>query len=260
MTQATHVLLTVQGGYTDESLEHWQVGIRWLLQPNLVTVTIPDTGTLDPWDVTDTSTERIETDCVIETKWIRDSVAVGAFNPDDWLFDQVRPAFQDFFGPQYSSHVRVLGLKASPIDSLGHVVRDRTCQLTFTSTFPQGAATGTPLPIQTSTAISWGTPRLGPKGRGRVYPPVTTVASLDGGGELAGASQTALRDEWVSILDNSSFEAAFTPSWSITPIVTGRPYGQFGTVRQVKVGNIIDTQRRRRRQLVETYVSGPTSF
>jgi len=251
MTQATHVLLTVSGGYTNESLEHWQVGIRWLLEPFDTLVSVPDTGTLDPWDVVDTSTERVETDWTIETSWIRSTTLEGAFNPDDWLNDQVAPAFMTNFGNPYSHHARVDRLKASPIDSAGHVVRDRTCVLSWTSANPAGGASGAQLPLETSSVVSWQTPRLGAKGRGRIYPPVMSTAQLDDDGNLTTAGADTAVAMWKAILEASSFLPPVTPGWGITPIVTGKPYSDFGTIRRLNIGNVIDVQRRRRRSLVE---------
>lgn len=46
-----------------------------------------------------------------------------------------------------------------------------------------------------------------------------------------------------------------TAHWQ--PVITGKPYVNYAVINEVAVGNVVDTQRRRRRSLPETYVSGP---
>jgi hypothetical protein len=41
----------------------------------------------------------------------------------------------------------------------------------------------------------------------------------------------------------------------IDAIVTGSPYQKYGRINAVRVGEVVDTQRRRRRQLAENYIS-----
>jgi len=47
--------------------------------------------------------------------------------------------------------------------------------------------------------------------------------------------------------------------WAL-PIVTGKPYDNYAVVTSVQVGDVMDTQRRRRRQLVESYHSEDVSY
>jgi hypothetical protein len=42
--------------------------------------------------------------------------------------------------------------------------------------------------------------------------------------------------------------------------VTGKPYSSYGQITGMSVGDIYDAQRRRRRQLVETRVTGALSY
>jgi len=41
----------------------------------------------------------------------------------------------------------------------------------------------------------------------------------------------------------------------VKPIVTGAPWTHYGVITSVNVGNVADSQRRRRRQLVEARTS-----
>jgi hypothetical protein len=47
--------------------------------------------------------------------------------------------------------------------------------------------------------------------------------------------------------------------WAL-PIVTGSPWTQYGIVQSINIGNVFDTQRRRRRQQVEVRSSSAVSF
>jgi hypothetical protein len=42
--------------------------------------------------------------------------------------------------------------------------------------------------------------------------------------------------------------------------VTGAPYEDYGIVNQVRVGSVVDTQRRRRNRLTETYSSTNVTY
>jgi hypothetical protein len=46
----------------------------------------------------------------------------------------------------------------------------------------------------------------------------------------------------------------------VRPIVTGKPWDKYGVVTTVRVGSIVDTQRRRRNRLTEVYTSGNPSY
>jgi hypothetical protein len=71
-------------------------------------------------------------------------------------------------------------------------------------------------------------------------------------GDLADAAQTLLED--------LSFAGVGPTSTHIYPIVTGHPWTQFARILRLDVGNVADTQRRRRRQLVETRTSRTPSY
>jgi hypothetical protein len=47
---------------------------------------------------------------------------------------------------------------------------------------------------------------------------------------------------------------------NVQPIVTGGAFTNYAVISQVRVGNIFDTQNRRKRQLPETYVSDTVSY
>lgn len=108
-----------------------------------------------------------------------------------------------------------------------------------------GLAAGEPLPPQCSTCISTLTALATRSGRGRFYLPPFAVASMSGGRVLA-ASVTAAVAGAKAMMD-SLIAAGFTPCVvnKTTKVVT--------VLTAFKMGNVYDTQRRRRDKLVEVY-------
>ncbi len=101
-----------------------------------------------------------------------------------------------------------------------------------------------------------GLQKRGPGSRGRWYVPMSGSGNLSPGGKLgdavclafAGAAQTFLQD----IRDSGELGGpqVFIP-WLYGQSKTG--VGTDSSLQEVLVGNVLDTQRRRREQLVESY-------
>jgi hypothetical protein len=117
------------------------------------------------------------------------------------------------------------------------------------------AGTGTsPHPYQTSIVISLRTPLPGARSRGRMYWPATGVVLQPSTLRLS----TTLRD---SILGGArsylnAIEGAIKatqPNANLT--VWSRTGSSFANVNQLQVGDVVDTQRRRRDTLIEGYGS-----
>jgi hypothetical protein len=250
----SHIYLVVHGSYNSLAEEHWQYGIRFLLSDSGSAPATSGTLPLVNVDLVDES--RTETDWTIRNRWKATS-GLATFQPDDWLNDQVAPALVSHFGAHLWGDVKVDGLKASPIGTDGKVVELATCVLDWTTAKPSGDGSTNPLPTENTTAISLRTPRIGPRGRGRVYYPVWSASVCDAQGRLADTPRTALLAEFIAQLEGMSLSAG---DWWVLPIVTGDPWTQYGEVTEVRVGNVIDTQRRRRRQEPETYISGTPSY
>jgi hypothetical protein len=165
------------------------------------------------------------------------------------------------FGDNLWGDVRIDQVKASPITTSGLVAEDRTALLTWTSSHPQGSGSANPLPLENTAAISFKTPRIGPRGRGRIYYPVYGINVLGTDGRLTSTRANATLAEVVAQIEGMSLTPSIlTGAPWVLPIVTGSPWTQYGLVQTVRVGNVIDTQRRRRRQEPETYVSAATSY
>lgn len=110
-----------------------------------------------------------------------------------------------------------------------------------------GTSTGQQLPPQLALVVSLRTILATKRGRGRFYLPAMATNALSSGRCLP-AAQTAVLNGWGRAL-NSLVAAGATPVvWSIglpTPPVVSR----------IEVGDVFDTQRRRRDQLTEARVS-----
>lgn len=254
----THALLVAAGSYPGEPEERWQFGIRFIVNHGLVPPA--DHGSLSTMSVDDVNETRTESLWNIATRWTVTS-GLDVFHPDDFLNDQVAPAMTTFMADAHiSTDTHLDSLKLSPINSLGHVADLRTCELTWTSSNPGGSDSQPQMPLQVSSGVSWQTPLIGRHGRGRIYLPAASDSSISGGsGVFTSTHCNDVRDAAIAMLEASSFLASGT-GWSIVPIVTGKPYATYGEILEVRVSNVPDTQRRRRRSLTPTFHTGAVSY
>jgi hypothetical protein len=102
------------------------------------------------------------------------------------------------------------------------------------------------LPTQCAVVVSLKTASSGPRFRGRMYMPPFTAASLTTDGRLLTATRDSLATAAAAWLTSIK---ATTPGW--VPVVYSRTGGSTTAVTAVAVGDVIDTQRRRRADLVE---------
>lgn len=123
----------------------------------------------------------------------------------------------------------------------------------------QGAATlGTPLvgtanstaPPQCSSVMSLLTDRPGSSYRGRIYwPALTPSLSTSLVSSIAQASGPGL----VGLI--ATIQTALLEAGPYTPVVYSQARNEVTEVTRVRVGNVIDTQRRRRDALPESYTT-----
>jgi len=110
-----------------------------------------------------------------------------------------------------------------------------------------GVATGEMLPFQCASCVSWRTALATRGGRGRIYLPPLAVSTLDTG-RLSSAAVTAIVaavGELTGSLDGDGLALTLFSgtTFAQTPITGG------------DVGDVIDTQRRRRNKLIEARTS-----
>jgi hypothetical protein len=127
----------------------------------------------------------------------------------------------------------------------------------------KGSATGSLPPENTVVASLYGYDPAGyapqrARKRGRIYLPTPAPSAVDGTGTMTPTTTAAYAtgvQSWLNAL-TSSIEpggSGIISDHHWRPYVTSTA-GQMATkVQAIKVGNVIDTQRRRRRQLTELY-------
>lgn len=266
MANEKHLLLTCQGDYNDSpnSAEGWQVGIRLCLSYG----SVDDVGTLpSAWGPEADTINRTETNWTITGNWEVNQSA-DPWHPDDYLNDVAAPAFAAWLSgiPASWNKTRIRSLKISPIGTNGRAVpappyaSGTPCLLTWTSSYPVGSNSSDPLPLQNSEVVSHRTLQTGRAGRGRMYLPAITESLTDTHGQISSSNCTDIAANQVTLLESLSQGSGVPATWTLRPIVTGGNWTRYGVITQVKVGNIIDTQRRRRRSLTETYISDSPSY
>lgn len=259
MADGTHAYVIWHGGFKDHLDEYWQVGVRFML---VNSGTAPDTvGSLPTFGVDAAAVARDETDWTIESLWNANLGIAESIQVDDWLNDQLMPAGLLLLSGCYiSDQVTLHGCKVSPLNGSGHVVDLRTSQGLYKSPLPDGPTDIPMLPAECSVAVSWVTARIGRKGRGRIYLPPTGSAIINESGDLPSAATAHIVAGATAFLE----QTAITPTgpgnhWAL-PIVTGLPYTAYAEILGVRVGSVIDSQRRRRRQVGEIYAAGPVTY
>ena len=257
-----HLYLTIRGRYGTPTLaqETWQTGIRLAG----VFGAVDDFGTLPSnWSVQAVTEERVLANGGVSTNYLINGPAGAGFSPDDWLEDVAGPAVSTLFAHNWiPDNVMVEELRLHPLYA-GLDKKGNPAALTletdagkcvarrwWTSGNPMGTSTGNILPPQNAVVCSLRTNRLGPRGRGRCYFPAPGVGqvSVDGTYTQSAALATAFSAFLIDLADPAPGQDQRTD-----PIVTGKPYKTYARVVRVEVGDRIDTQRRRRRSLRETY-------
>jgi hypothetical protein len=266
MAGEMHLRLTATGDYVPNTLP----GEIWECNVNLALVfgTVDAIGTLPSnWSPSALPVARTETDWTITGNWHVPGPIAGSFQPDDYLNDQAAPAWTDFLAASYcSNQVRLRSLKLSPIigpsgkvEPAPPYAQGTPMTLEWTSAYPTGGGSSTQLPPQDSIAVSWQTQQVGAHGKGRIFLPSATSAALSGA-HVATTPQSDITAAGVAFLEALSYSATSPYDINVRPIVTGKPWAKYGVISQVRVGSIVDTQRRRRNRLTEVYTSAPVTY
>jgi hypothetical protein len=261
-----HLRLSWGGDYVPSTLpgEIWENNLNLILNFG----STDHLGTLpSTWSVVPYTVARTETDWTIQGNWYAED-GPDHFKVDDFLNDQVAPAITDFMAAAHlSNQVRCRWAKIYPIGApSGNAIpapgftTGTPIALEWTSSYPTGGESSTQLPPQDAIALSLNTYDVGPRSRGRIFLPSSTSSSMS----QAKVSSTAVDD---IVAAGQAFLAALhvhqigiAQVSDTYPIVTGKPWNHYAIVNSVRVGNIMDTQRRRRDRLTEVYTSGAVTY
>lgn len=256
---ATSLLAVFGGKYssTEDTPEIWQIGVRFSIVFGSTDAvgTFPTTISVDSEHVSETSGSW---DVVSTLGLMREGIQ--DFSPRSWLEDHLIPAAETYFSTgSFSTQLMLETIKVSAIESpTGHVIDGQT--VLATSSAPVSGSTTGLLPLQCATVASFRTGRIGRRGRGRIYLPAQSPNAMDTHGRLTGSYCNDVVSNTVTFLQDMSMHGAGLSTVEIRPCVTGSPYTDYGTITEVLVGDVVDTQRRRRDRLVEAYVSGTPSY
>lgn len=146
-------------------------------------------------------------------------------------------------------------VKVAALDVDGHYADGSDADLTALPTGTGGAGGGSAFAPQLSTVATLLTDaHRGHASKGRIYLPATDESTLTGTGELSSAYAIEVRSSVVDFINaiNGVLSDAFSANMKIA-VMSPLGAGLSRTVTQVKAGRVIDTQRRRRRQLDEAY-------
>ena len=152
-----------------------------------------------------------------------------------------------------SNRCRLEWVKIALIDEEGHYIGDAD---EYQFLVPvNGGSTGA-IETQRSLAVSFKTAvRRGPASNGRIYIPAFRIGVATDG-RLSTADQTdCLAAALIFIADINSEVDSVLPTAAVS-VVSAQGSGAQEPVTSIRVGNVIDSQRRRKNKMIETYVSG----
>lgn len=139
------------------------------------------------------------------------------------------------------------GAIAQQVNASGHVTVSGESVLT---TPAEGGGSGNQLPPECAVVVSLRTGTSGPRGRGRMYLPPVTVGATTTTGMLS----TTARSSILAAMQD------FFNTWNSDPsTLTASVASNAGVfveaISNIRVGNVIDAQRRRRDRIVESYAT-----
>jgi hypothetical protein len=93
-----------------------------------------------------------------------------------------------------------------------------------------------------------------------MYRAGVSTNSNDGVGRIGSTYVAFLGEAQVALLEAVALGDNSGGSINVRPAIIGDPWRAYGVINSVKVGNRMDTQRRRREQLDEAYVSSDVTY
>jgi hypothetical protein len=187
----------------------------------------------------------------------RNILGYELFRPVDYLRDHVMGALGNVITQGISPNVQIDSIHLVPIEAPGTNIQTEVgvsgATLTY-STKPKGTGSGQMLPAEVSLAWSFHTEAAGRRGKGRIYLPPQTTAAVSSGGRLDFSHTESYAAAAQAFINGLMVGTGITPgTLVIRPIVSSRPFEKYGVITEVAVGDVFDSQRRRRNQLSEKY-------
>lgn len=188
------------------------------------------------------------------SSWVLPAFDIDGGAMDD-VANDVRTHFQN---PDsgYSSDVRLEWVKFNAIASTGRY-KDTTTTHRKDIATPFPAGTGScAFPAQVSMAVTFKTNRgRGLASRGRVFVPSPNKGLMPGSGRMSQGNIALVAAAWKTFITNVNnwpgYDVASSPQCAV--VSNRSATGAFSKIHAVTVGDVLDTQRRRREQLVEAY-------
>lgn len=268
-----HLLMTLGGGYkstdAEDQPEVWQTNLRMVISHN----------TIEPVGIIPTEYSVVEDEQTVSTaaytvtsNW-RLEGGVNDWDPVSYIQDQgLAYALAWFNQTAISAYAQGFWLKVFAIGPDGKAIappgfsQGSPCLLTWTEASRlNGNGSSNTLPLQCSVVASHRTAQTGKKGRGRQFLPAIDQNSITAGGRLTSDARTACLNAQVAALEAASMDGTLTNPFVYPSVISsgsGSPSGltRYAVINGVRVGDVIDTQRRRRNRLVESYASADVSY
>lgn len=262
-----HLLLVAEGGYTPsvttDSTEIWVNTLRMRVAVDGPPAPV---GPLEAeFDVVSAALTDSGSGWSGASDW-RLEGGVTDFDPLSYLVDQAMPAYFSWQAASFvSSHCELRSLKLYPIGTDGLAIPVSgfgTASPAFINfdegSRPGGGGSSSLLPLQMAMCVSHYTPARGRHFRGRMFRAGLTTAAVASDGHFASGVPADGLARQVSLMNELTIESGGVGGLNVNPIIApkiGGSYSSFAFISEVRVGDIPDTQRRRRNRLVETYVS-----
>lgn len=153
-----------------------------------------------------------------------------------------------------SSIGRLTGVRAEYIDSTGHV--SQLALYTLPSAFAGSASPASPFQVAAVASLLTGRP--GRSYRGRMYWPALGFTLSTTTAKLSTTDQQELANNVADLLTKTG--AAAGVDFAMVPVVASQVKGVTTPISTVRVGSVLDTQRRRRNSEVEAYLTADIPY
>ena len=258
-----HTVVRIKGGAATPWLnESMAFGIKWAVY-DAVSAPSKDIGevTLPTFEIQDAATSRSHSFTTWGAStcyqgWTGSGLAAVITDAD---IDLIGGAFDVFWNSLLKAYLGpdfyIEGLRIYALDQTG---KSPTAPIIWTPNSVHPGTASAQQPPQLATVVTLQTAsragKRGVKGRGRFYLPQSMATSSWSHGKMNSASVNSDLTNVKTLVDTINGLSS-NADVDLRCAVVHADHGTAAIVNQLRLGDVIDTQRRRRRQLVETYVS-----